>query len=133
MDQYTLNLLTRACNNDNATEVVELLNEYSIEDNISAINRLFRRSCLLNRIEVVKVMLKDERIDPSDNDNSALLYADDLNNTDIVNLLLEDKRVFDKILSSVKTLKFSTFLKDKIVKKLNLKSIDELNSLVCIL
>lgn len=50
-------------------------------------------ACVHGFVDIVKELLKDERVNPSDWDNRAIEYALDNGHMDVVNALLNDKRV----------------------------------------
>lgn len=52
----------------------------------------------IGQIEVVKMLLKDPRVDPADVDSCALWYAASYGHLEIVRLLLEDGRVDPTVL-----------------------------------
>lgn len=62
---------------------------------------------LLGFTEIVKILLKDDRIDPTVFDNEAIRWAVQRGNYDIVEILIKDKRVFDKLNKEGKLKNFS--------------------------
>src|SRR5947208_562907 len=58
-----------------------------------ALNILFKESIDLNYLEIIKVLLQDKRIDPSNHNNSAIGCASENGHIEIVKLLLQDPRV----------------------------------------
>ena len=60
-------------------------------------NYLLRVTCINNRIEVLKLLLADQRIDPSRHNNEAIYLASFHGHPEIVKLLLTDKRVKPEI------------------------------------
>ena len=44
-------------------------------------------------IKIVKILLKDERVDPSDQNNDAIQWASEKGHLEVVKLLLKDKRI----------------------------------------
>src|SRR3990170_2153039 len=57
------------------------------------IQKLFKLACKNNNIEVVKLLLQDLRVDPSDQSNDAIIWASQSGHVEIVKLLLQDPRV----------------------------------------
>jgi ankyrin repeat protein len=51
----------------------------------------------LNHIEIVKLLLKDKRVDPSENENKALIWAQRNKNKNMIKLLLKDQRVINEL------------------------------------
>ena len=56
-------------------------------------NKVFHLSCVINTNNIVKLLLTDERVDPSANNNYAIKHALLNSHTEIVRLLSEDRRV----------------------------------------
>ncbi len=56
-------------------------------------NYAIRIASLNGHLEIVKLLLKDERINPSDNRNDAINFASENGHTEIIKLLLQDPRV----------------------------------------
>lgn len=50
-------------------------------------------ACVHGFVDIVKELLKDERVNPSDWNNRAIEYALDNGHDDVLNALLNDKRV----------------------------------------
>src|SRR3972149_2705194 len=57
------------------------------------IQKLFNKACKHDHIEVVKLLLQDTRVDPSDQNNAAILLASGSGHIEVVKLLLQDTRV----------------------------------------
>ncbi len=79
-----------ACRDGNVARVQELLN--SDEDSAVGCNYALRIACEFGQTEVVKILLRDERVDPADWNSWIIRIACDYNHVDIVNLLLQDGR-----------------------------------------
>lgn len=72
-------------------EIVNLLlNDERIELNVDHLIRAIRNDV---GIEIIRTLLEDGRIDPSENDNEALIIASARGDVDTVRLLLTDPRV----------------------------------------
>jgi ankyrin repeat protein len=56
-------------------------------------NELFKNAISEQNIEKVKIFLKDENIDPSENENHSIRIAIMVGSTEIVKLLLEGERI----------------------------------------
>src|SRR5438034_1049260 len=56
-------------------------------------NDAFDRASLSGHQEVVKLLLQDQRINPSSNDNYAIKHASKNGHLEIVKILLQDQRV----------------------------------------
>ena len=56
-------------------------------------NYAIRQASMNGHIEIVRLLLKDGRVDPSDLNNWAIREASIYGHTDIVKLLLDDPRV----------------------------------------
>ena len=69
-------------------------------------NWAIRYASEYGHLEVVKVLLADERVDPSVYDNLAIKWADAHGHLEIVKELLKDKRVREKLTSKIKYKKF---------------------------
>jgi hypothetical protein len=66
----------------------------SIDNDITfSHNSPFRTACGLGHFELVKLLLNDKRVDPTDFFNEAIVMATYSLNSDVVNLLLKDGRV----------------------------------------
>jgi len=77
--------------NNNVDGIKEILNQGC--DPSSDKNLAFRLACEGNRLEIVKVLLQDERVDPSADDNFVIRWSSMSNKIEIVKLLLQDSRV----------------------------------------
>lgn len=62
-------------------------------------NKAIRLASYNGHVEVVRELLKDERVDPSDYNNQSLVWASEKGNFEVAKLLLSDKRVNINILS----------------------------------
>src|SRR5579871_2143184 len=57
------------------------------------LNKIFIESCNEGKIETVRFLLRDNRVDPSAQDNFAIRWSSDNGHAKVVKLLLEDSRV----------------------------------------
>jgi hypothetical protein len=73
--------------------VKSLLNNEEFEPSAEDFNYAIRYASLNGHLEVVKLLLKDNRVDPSSSDCEALYSADFYQYHEIVDLLWKDKRV----------------------------------------
>ena len=55
--------------------------------------QLLYRACKYNHIDIVKLLLQDTRVDPSDRDNYAIRRTSEKGHVEVVKLLLQDPRV----------------------------------------
>ena len=55
--------------------------------------KLFTQACEYNQVEVVKLLLQDPRVDPSYQNNYAIILASENGHVEVVKLLLQDPRV----------------------------------------
>src|SRR3989304_5945772 len=60
---------------------------------IDNIQELFKCACKYDQIEVVKLLLQDPKVDPSDQNNYAIRLASRKGHVEVVKLLLQDSRV----------------------------------------
>lgn len=56
-------------------------------------NIAIRIACCNGHVDIVKLLLQDERVDPADDSNFAIRYASCFDHVDVVELLLQDSRV----------------------------------------
>jgi ankyrin repeat protein len=84
-----MNDLCKACRNGD----LELVKELREVDPSQLYNLPFRLAVDYGHIEVVKYLLTDPRVNPADNDNSAIGYAALKDDIEMVSLLLQDSRV----------------------------------------
>ena len=54
---------------------------------------VFQEACRFGHIAVVKALLADKRVDPTDDDNCAIRWASYYGRIEVVKALLADKRV----------------------------------------
>ena len=59
---------------------------------IENIQKLFLNACMNNRIEIVKLLLQDPRVDPSDQNNEAIRWVSRYGRVEVVKLLSQDPR-----------------------------------------
>jgi ankyrin repeat protein len=64
-----------------------------VRNNSKVINKIFIKACEYNCLDIVKELMKDERVDPSDKNNWAIRYASEKGHLDMVKELMKDKRV----------------------------------------
>jgi ankyrin repeat protein len=60
---------------------------------INKVNKLFQFACKFGYINIVKLLLLDDRVDPGANDNCAIRLASKNGHLEIVKLLLSDEQV----------------------------------------
>ena len=84
-------LLIATCRGD--AKIVELLLEKVDPNQVASGDSPLVCAIEFERVEVVRVLLEDGRIDPSDSCNAALAAARCEGNLDIINMLLQDGRV----------------------------------------
>ncbi len=72
-------------------EILKKLFNKSLKDN--EIQDVFHTCCIVNGYKLCKILLDDERVDPTFNKNIALRHATTNNNICVVELLLNDKRI----------------------------------------
>lgn len=56
-------------------------------------NELFVHCCMIGKIEAVKILIADKRVDPSDNNNWAIEESYESKFDKITELLIQDERV----------------------------------------
>lgn len=72
-------------------EMLKKLFKKSLKDN--EIHCVFHTCCIINKYKLCKILLEDERLDPSFNNNVAIRHATTNNNPRVVELLLKDSRI----------------------------------------
>lgn len=82
-------LMDKAVANNDIAELTKLLNDHRVEINPEAILTAIE----VNAIDIVKLLLADERIDPEYKNNRAIRNAVYFNRPEIVKILLDDGRV----------------------------------------
>jgi len=98
--------LRLAVANNNNVAIVRLLLEHLPACDVELISYALTNACYYYSYDVVTVLLEDERVDPSADDNMALCTAysrntvGDLTNVEVVRRLLADDRVIKKGLAS---------------------------------
>ena len=105
-----------ACRDGNVARVQELLN--SGEDSAVGCNYALRIACEFGQTEVVKILLRDGRVDPTDWNSWVIRIACDYNHVDIVNLLLQDGRADPTGADNYCIIKASTYGRIKMVQLL---------------
>ena len=60
-------------------------------------NMAIQRASEYGHVEIVELLLNDERVDPSDWNNFAIKWVSGKNRKEIIKLLLKDPRVLDKL------------------------------------
>ena len=76
--------------NDLKLHHIKLINDNELKENV---NELFQKVCEDGQLEVLKILLNDERVSPELNDNYAIRITSKNGYSNVVKLLLEDKRV----------------------------------------
>ena len=78
-------------------------------------NRILSTACTMGSFEMVQLLLKDKRVNPSDRENYALVQACSGNYIEIVKLLLQDPRVNPSSRNNTCLVEACSFGKTKIV------------------
>jgi len=100
---YSLSFIKDICKNKNISSkfinfifksasaygYLKLINNDISDDN----NYAIRWASIYGHFEIVRLLLKDPRVDPSDNNNYAIQWASERGHFEIVKLLLKDSRV----------------------------------------
>ncbi|KAI9350659.1 hypothetical protein BDR26DRAFT_929979 [Obelidium mucronatum] len=81
-------------------------------------NRLFRWSCRAGYLEAVKLLIKDPRVNPADDNQYAIRCSAEAGEMEVVLLLLQDPRIDPSGKGNYAIRAASTFGKDEIVKVL---------------
>jgi len=90
-DQSAFNI---ACDYGNIEIVKLLLNDKRIDpSDLTG----FMWALESNHYNIMELLLKDDRVDPSINDNDAIIYSSNTRNYKSVKILLNDKRVLNKL------------------------------------
>jgi hypothetical protein len=104
-DEQLNNLQLRyACESGNLNEVKRLLST-NIDPSCYN-NSVFISSCKYGHIDIVKLLLTDDRVDPASENNEGFVIACENNRVDIVNLLLNDSRITPNYLGFIKACTF---------------------------
>ena len=80
-----------ACLDGDLQKAKEILKGYCKVD--YGDNRAIRWASMRGHIEIVKLLLEHEKVNPTDRDNEAISWANSYNHKEIVRLLLQDERV----------------------------------------
>ena len=82
-------------------------------------NQIFQIASNNGHLDIVKLLLNDSRVDPSDRNNYAIRIASQYGHTEIVKLLLNDSRVYNKLkLDNNELYKKSSFYRKEKIKKI---------------
>ena len=88
-------------------------------------NLAISKACENGHVEVIKVLLRDQRIDPTDDSNRALVCASLFGRYKVIELLLEDPRVLNSDLTFLKKLVPGLYIQYVIRKKYAISRIKE--------
>jgi hypothetical protein len=88
--------LAIACSNRNIEMIKILINDKKMQtifdNNKQYLNYCFSKVCYVGDLSIIKYFLENPNIDPSDDDNAALLHLYSVTSKDIYDLLLNDDR-----------------------------------------
>ena len=110
LNNYCINLFNKLFNNNDYICILEvLLKYYQHHLNQNIIDKLFKISIKGNKLEIVKILLKYDKVDPSINKNYPIktLYID--NNIKMAKLLIQNEKFkFDNIDQNIMNWIFSS-------------------------
>ena len=79
---------------EQALSIIKVLIIDTSEASKTILNTVFRNLIMSNgHLEIIKLLMQDERVDPSSDDNWAITYASQNGHLEIVKILMQDKRV----------------------------------------
>ena len=83
----------RACVDGDLLTAARFLNDHDFKLSKTTLKYVLKKAVLDNNIELVKMLLTDDRVDPSYDDNILLTIAANYGHIEIIKLLLADDRV----------------------------------------
>ncbi len=91
----------RAIIGENDLDIIKyLVSSVEVDDYDDDLNEVFSVACSYNRIDVVKYLMTDERIDISHDNSFDFYFACDNNYVEIVELLLSDDRINPTVINN---------------------------------